>query len=102
MSLEDIITPKIQKIVEQSGTSTLFIISFLLFFNYFGVFDISRLGVAKVDLYLWIYLIFNIVGANTFKYINNRNNPVCPKCQKKLLELTEYECPDCGKIKYEK
>jgi len=100
LNLTDWLTSNIINRIERIGESALFIASLLLFFDYFGVLNFSKFG----DYFrgvLWGYLLLNIGLANIFKFLRNKDNPICPKCKGRLNEIKEYECSKCGKLKFE-
>lgn len=99
--LEEFISPKIQRIIERTGEITLLIVTVSLSLDYFKVFDLSKIPIPLLNIILWIWLLLNITLANLFKFWRNKNNPLCPKCKRKLTEVKEYICPKCGKLKYE-
>lgn len=101
MSLQTLISQKIQKIAEKAGEITLFIVSVLLMFNYFKVINLDNLGIPCLVIILWVYLSLNIGLANVFKFFRNKDNPICPRCKGKLTEFKEYECSKCGKLRFD-
>lgn len=102
MNLQMLISPKIQRITEKTGEITLLIVSVVLMANYYRMIDLNKLGVPFLCIFLWIYLLLNIGLANIFKYYRNKDNPICPKCRKKLIENKEYECTKCGVLNFDK
>jgi len=98
--INKILTPQIQKTAEHTAEFMLFIFSGSLALDYFNVFKLNNFGISFLPQILWGYLLFNISLANILKYFRNKGNPICPKCESKLNEIKEYECPKCGKLKF--
>lgn len=99
--IEKLISPKIQRTAERTGEMVLLIIVISLALDYFKVVDLSKIQIPFLSIILWIWLLLNIALANVFKFWRTRDNPTCPKCKGKLHELKEYECPKCGKLKFD-
>ncbi len=102
MSLEDILSPKIIKTIENTGERVLLLVALFLLMLHFNIFNLKEIVPTYVVIILWAYLIFNIGTVNVIKLWRNKNNPDCPKCGKKLIERKEYDCIKCGKIEFKK
>ena len=100
MNLTDWLTSNIINRIERIGESVLFIVSLLLALDYFSIISLRTLWNPIIWI-LWGYLILNIGLANIFKFWRNKDNPICPKCKRKLNEIKEYECSKCGKLKFD-
>ena len=99
--IERLISPKIQRTIERTGEIVLLIVAVSLALDYSKVFDLSKMQIPSLSIILWIWLLSNIALANMFKFWRTKDNPICPKCKRKLHELKEYECPKCGKLNFE-
>ena len=93
-------SPQIQRTIEKTGEVVLLIVALTLALDYFKVFDIGKFGIPFLSIILWTYLILNVGLANILRFWKNKDNPLCPKCKRKLNEIKEYECPKCGKLKF--
>jgi len=99
--IEKIISPKIQRTVERTGEIVLLIVAVSLALDYFKVFDLSKIQIPFLNIVLWGWLLLNIALANVFKFWRSKDNPICPKCKRKLHETKEYKCQKCGKLNFE-
>ena len=97
----DWLTSKIIQKIEKKGEIALVVALAVLFVDYLKAIDLNEIWPPLVWV-LWGYLILNVGAANVLKYWRNKDNPLCPKCRKKLNERKEYECSDCGKLIYKK
>ena len=100
MNLADWLTSNIINRIERIGESALFIVAFLLALDYFSIIYLKNIW-KPLSLILWVYLILNTGLANIFKFLRNKDNPICPKCKRKLNEIKEYECSKCGKLNFD-
>lgn len=92
------------KTIELTGESILLFVSLTLMLQYFRILEILinvNISIGWSFL-LWIYLIINVGGANIIKYLREKNNPMCPKCNKKLDKEIEYKCQEHGKLTFDK
>ena len=102
MSIDSILSPQIQKITQKSAEATILIVAIYLGLDYFNILIIEQIRGSIWITVLWLYLILNAGAVNALKFWKNKNNPLCPKCKRKLDESKEYQCQKCGKIKFEK
>ena len=101
MDLESLFSSKALRRIEKAGEITIAIVSLILASDYFKVFSLSTIPFPSLNYILWGYLLLNVGVANGFKFLKNKDNPHCPKCNRKLNELKEYECPKCGKLTFD-
>lgn len=96
----ELLSKQLQEIVENTGEKALFVVGVILALDYFRVFELTKMDIPYLNIVLWAYLLLNIGLANIFKFIRRKNNPNCPKCNRKLNEEKEYSCSKCGKLRF--
>ncbi|MBN2422464.1 hypothetical protein JXB41_04515 [Candidatus Woesearchaeota archaeon] len=80
----------------------LVIVVIILFSSYYDLFKLIKVNINNIFILLcWVYLIINIALANGLKYMNDKELPICPKCNKKL-EVDGYKCSKCGTLRFER
>ena len=92
----------IKGIIGQAGKWSLIAVILIIVGEYFEVFNVSRFPIPTSWLY--IYLLLNGGAATAFKYVEHRKAKpkLCPHCDTALQVTTEYSCPKCGEVKFNK
>ena len=98
------LTPSFYRIAINSGKYAIVIVALALAFNFWGVFDLTKIPIPYFLNILYFYLIINVVAATPFHYferkIKKSSQKLCPKCNKPLDEITEYKCRTCGRLEF--
>ena len=102
MALDKIITPKIWRYINKAGATTILIVAFGLFLNYFEVINLDNIPIPYLTVGLWIYLLINAGVATPFHYLKEKSQEAshCPKCGKVLKKTPNFTCENCGKIEF--
>lgn len=95
-----------QTIVAKTGKWTLFVVIILVVTSYWDVINLGAVPIPKFVDWLHLYLLVNGLAATPFVYLEKRAKVrvkrVCPKCEGPLEVMTNYSCPVCGEIRFEK
>lgn len=96
----------IDKIAAHRGSRYAFaLVSIAVAFNFWGVFDFSKLPIPHFVDWLYGYLVLNVVLGGVSVY-SHKPRPIpaiaCPQCGNPLEATQSYECPSCGKLEFRK
>ncbi len=96
----------LQAIVSRFGKGTFVVILFVVAFNHWGIVNLSGIPMPHLIDILYGYLLLNGAAATPFIYLERRARvragKNCPRCGELLEEITNFTCPKCGQIRFDK
>jgi hypothetical protein len=92
----------IKGIIGNAGRWSLVAAVFIVVFEYFNFFNVSRFPISISWVY--IYLFVNGFVLAPFKYLEHKKvkAKLCPQCDSPLHIKTIYSCDKCGDLAYKK
>ena len=95
-----------QAIVSRFGKGTFVVILFVVAFHHWGIVNLSGIPIPYWIDILYGYLLLNGAAATPFIYMERRARvrvgKNCPQCGELLEEITNFTCPKCGQIRFDK
>lgn len=95
-----------QAIVSRFGKWTLIGVIFVIAFNHWDIINLSRIPLPHLIDAMYLYLLLNGAVATPFIYLERRAKvkagKLCPQCGNLLEETSNYSCPTCGRIRFDK
>lgn len=105
MNAEELLSGPFQKYMKKGSVGMLLIVVALLWFDSLQVMDITKIPIPGIKSISWGYLLLNVGVATPLYYWREKNTkkPACPQCNNDLEVIPKYEynCENCGKIKFE-
>ncbi len=95
-----------QAIVSKFGKATFVVILFVIAFHHWGILNLSGIPIPYLTDILYGYLLLNGAVATPFIYMERRARvrvaKNCPRCGEPLEVITNFSCPKCGQIRFDK
>jgi hypothetical protein len=85
------------------GTASTFAVAVALAFNWWGVWNLSKIPYAHAIDILYVYLILDTLAA--LKLLRGKRpeiDKLCPRCDSALQSKPHYICPKCGELHFNK
>jgi hypothetical protein len=96
---------RILKRLLKSGEYTLIVAIVAIALSHWGVFVLDKIPIPHFVDILYGYIVLNSFFAGPFIYLERKaarvSEIMCPKCRGKLEAITNYNCPNCGRLEYQ-
>lgn len=88
----------------KTGKYTLFLAILAVALHFWDVLALDKIPIPHFVDGLYLYILVNGLATGPFIYLEKRARVafeiICPQCKGPLEVITNYNCPNCGRLEY--